>query len=187
MALKFDHTTEAHTTVDYPHHETHEGSAFNAIFDVTLGVGAVANLLVVTPAQSVWNGRAHVEFSGSSDDNMILTFHEDADYAGGTAVVAYNRRRDSSKTSNLTITSDSTDQGGGTGTELWHGTAGAFKEVSDTGSGRHEWILAPNSRYLLFLAGANGDVVALSYSWYEHTDVYFPNSKLLSKYMVNQG
>ena len=64
---------------------------------------------------------------------------------------------------------DATDGGGGVGTIIWTFKAGANKTVTTSESARFEFILKQNTKYLLELIGANGDLITSLMDWYEHT------------------
>jgi len=166
--LTFDEATYAVKVIAYPHHEIHGGSAFAASKAFTHGAGASPNVLIVTPDTTKW---PHFLFSIVSDDVVTVTLYETSDYTGGDALTAFNRDRNSSNTSGLTLTTDATDGGSGKGTPIWTFKAGANKVVTaTTGADRHEFILKQNTKYLIEAVGANGDLITALLDWYEHTN-----------------
>jgi len=153
--------------IEYFHHEIHHENAFTANRTVTHGTGASPNILIVTPNTST---RAHLFFQAVSDAAVTLTVYEEADYAGGTALPSYNRDRNSTKDSALTVTYDATDSGGGKGTAIWVFSGGANKEVIMSNREHMEFILKRDSKYLLEAVGVGGDIITMLTDWYEHKE-----------------
>jgi len=149
---------------DSAHYEIHEGEAFTACKVVTHGAGASPNILIVTPDLAV---RAHFVFQVVSDDVLTVGFYGTSGYTGGSAVTAYNRNRNSSNTSELTLTKTATTGGVGKGTLIWTFKGGANKSVTNSESDRFEFILKQDTKYLLEAVGANGDLITILLDWYE--------------------
>ncbi len=163
--VRIDASTSSLNTVDFEHHQIHNGSSFTASRHVTHGAGASPNILIVTPNNAKW---AHLVFQVISDDVVEVVLYEAPDYAGGGAMAEYNRDRNSGTAAGLVLTSDATNSGGGKGTALWTFKAGANKTVTTSESGRFEFILAQDEKYLIEAVGANGDVITMLMDWYEH-------------------
>lgn len=165
--LRIDASTNTLQVIPQDHHEIHSGHAYTTCRIVTLGAGGSANVLIITPAQTNW---AHFIFQVVSDDVMTVNFYEAPDYAGGSAMEAFNRNRNSGNASNLTITSDATDTAGGKGTLIWTFSAGANKTVTTSESARFEFILDQSNKYLLEAVGSLNDNITFLLDWYHHTD-----------------
>ena len=166
--LVYDGVTNSVRTIDYAHHEIHGGSGFTTCKNFTHGAGDSPNILIATPDTTKW---AHFIFGVVSDDVMQVDFYEAPDYSGGGAMLSYNRNRNSTGVSGLTFTSDATDDATGKGTLIWTFKAGANKTVTNTqGADRFEFILKQDTKYLLEIVGANGDLITVLFDWYEHTN-----------------
>ncbi len=163
-SLGKDKATGVVVTIASPHNKIHDGDAYTTCKLFTHGAGDSPNLLIVTPSS---RKLSHFVFQIISDDVLQVDLYEGADYAGGGALTAFNRYRDSNNTRSLTITSDATDTAGGKGTLIWTFKAGANKTVTNTESDRFEFILKRNTKYLLEAVGANGDLITYLLDWYE--------------------
>lgn len=166
-SIRIDSSTHSMQVIDYTHYKIHAGDAYTSSKDFTHGAGASPNVLIVTPNTTKW---AHFVFQVISDDVVQVTLYEAPDYAGGAALTAYNRNRNSANVSGLTLTTDATDSGGGKGTSIWTFKAGANKTITSSESDRFEFILDQNNKYLIESVGANGDLITFLLDWYEHTD-----------------
>ena len=170
--IKIDDSTYAIATIDYAHHEVHAGSYYEAS-DTTADIGGET-----TPADAIqltWTTPAtkeiHMTIHASCTAAAVYTFTEawTGGAGGGAAVVAYNRNRNSNKTSGMTIAKENTAVvTGGTVLESYTITTGKF----DAGEARssQEWVLKKSTLYAvaLFLDGAG--VASIQLSWYEHTN-----------------
>ena len=168
----FDRSTNALVTISYEHHEVHSGSFFSA-YDSTADIGGedapadAIQLTWTTPADKEIHMVIHAKCSAAA----VYTFTEawTGGAGGGAAVVAYNRNRNSNKTSGMTIAKENTAVvTGGTVLESYTITTGKF----DAGEARssQEWVLKKSTLYAvaLFLDGAG--VASIQLSWYEHTN-----------------
>ena len=87
--LVHDSRTKSIIFNDLFHSELHASRVFTANKTFTHGAGASPNVLFITPSDS--SREFHFFFQATSDNVLTLTLYEDADYAGGTALPAYNR------------------------------------------------------------------------------------------------
>jgi hypothetical protein len=186
-----DSTTDAVLTVDYTHHEIHEGSAFHAEYSVTTAAtdDHRTGIMFKTPNTTKY---AHMVITVSASDPAEAIFNEAptlADSGDGTDLAVFNRDRNSATTSTLSSLEDTPTVGSLTsmneaemaavgpssGTELEHvflaGGRGPFA-VGGTSRGTQEWKLKANTIYLIYLqnTGANANTHYISLDWYEHTD-----------------
>jgi len=169
----FDKSTNALVTISYEHHEVHSGSFFTA-YDSTADIGGEAapadaiQLTWTTPADDEIHMVIHAKCTAAA----VYTFTEawTGGAGGGAAVVAYNRDRNSNKTSGMTIAKENTAVvTGGTVLVTETITTGKF----DAGESRssQEWILKKNTKYAaaIYLNGAG--VASISLDWYEHKNL----------------
>lgn len=171
--LVIDGITEAFTTIDYAHHEIHEGSHFYIEGFATLGTTDSLYVKLVTPDTSTW---AHFQWDISSTGILETYLYEApvGGMSGGAGVTPLNNNRNSTDTSVLTITSgvtaSTTDTGTTISTAKW-GSDG-FKATIGGGASRDdEIILKQNTTYLrAFISGAASNIVQFKASWYEHAN-----------------
>ncbi len=164
---RLDRITESRATINQHHYEIHNGNSFTTCKVFTVPAGTKVNVGIITPDTAKL---AHFFFSVISDNVVTVNFYEADDYSGGTALSKFNRYRDNSNTSGLTITHTDTNQGGGIGTLIWTFSGGANKAVTFSDSVRFEFILARNKSYLLEAVGSNGNIVTMVLDWYETTN-----------------
>ena len=182
---KTDKATHAHMTIDYPHHEIHDGNAFYVMY-IVASLGAMAapddmvTLTFKTPNTTKWS---HFQFLGKGTAGWRLRFIE-APSGGFTSptgqLVPLNHNRNSSNTSGIfeptgvTVNEVDYDSILATGgVTLWddylEGAGGPF--AAGTGSGgRDELMLKQNTVYQLSLYGVDTDPATLYMNWYEHTN-----------------
>lgn len=170
-----DSLTNAQISIDYAHHEIHDGSSFVVSYtDLAMGSGHWLGIGFTTPqgdkklhlvAQWATLGIAHAE---------IL---EGATLTSGTATTATNRNRSSTKTSIIADSLKAYNSEVGTdniagGTTIHETYAFSAKSGgTETGSDRDEIILAPGTTYgIKVTSDAAGGKATLTLHWYEHTD-----------------
>ncbi|MFA5384137.1 MAG: hypothetical protein WC364_05660 [Eubacteriales bacterium] len=161
-----DEETGVTITIDVIHAEIHDGHTFTANRVVTLPLAGTANVLIVTADTPE---KVHITYQVISNAVLTVNFYESPDYAGGSALPSYNRRRDALNNSNTTLTYAATDSGGGKGTLIWTFKAGANKLVTASESTRLEFILKRNCKYLLESVGVQNDLITFLLDWYEHS------------------
>lgn len=167
-----DHSTGARTTITYPHHEIHAGSAFVVSEANTLGDGNTREYLLETANTAKWP-HLIITISGSLDTAFIL--YEDTTKTTGTAVTELNRDRNSIKTAGMVVTHTPAGAGNGTPiyTERFGTDSGPAGKGGAGGGGRgiHEFILQQNTKYLIIITShsAANNVTTL-FDWYEHTN-----------------
>lgn len=168
--VKTDRSTGAVITIDYAHHEIHDGSHFKGGYqDVTMNTNDVINLLLVTPNTTKY---AHFTMTAQSSGAATVELYEGGTITGGTAVTIWNRDRNSTKVATVklyhtpSITSDGTKM-----VTKWIGGTGFRADVSGAVRGDSEFILRKNTNYLIrATANANTIKVAIGADWYEHAD-----------------
>ncbi len=163
--FQIDPLSASLVTIDHPHHEIHDGNAFTACKISTHGAGASPNILIVTPNEVE---EVHFIFLAVSDNVLQVDFYESPDYSGGDSLEAFIRNRNLSHPSNLTLTTDATDDGSGKGTKIWTFKAGVNRTVTTSESARFEFILKRDTKYLLETIGVNNDNITALLEWYEH-------------------
>jgi len=169
-----DGITKADTTIDYAHHEIHDGHHFYMEGYAELGAAGTLFVKLVTPAIGEW---AHFKWEIDSVGVLTTTFDEDATggMVGATSVIPINNNRNSTNASKMVITTDVTTCTG-YGTRISNQKFGFAENPSKaTGGGAardNEVILKQNAVYCRsFTSGSANNIINFRASWYEHTNV----------------
>lgn len=167
--LPIDDMSGALETIEFEHHELHDGDAFAChLAGTALNTGDILQLLIVTPDSDHW---AHMTFMATATGEGYISIYEGVvTSANGTAVAVYNRNRNSATAA--TLTAYHTPTVTNVGTEIRGDYVGAGKSSGGDFRARAEWVLKKNVKYLFRLtAGVNGMKAILRPTWYEHTGV----------------
>jgi len=175
LAIRLDKTTRALSTIDYAHHEAHEGDGYFAIYSAVKNDTATIEVYVLTPNTTKW---AHmlIAVECSLAGTAQLWEGTTKTYVSGNQIVPFDRNRNSAKTSGLTIchTPDGSETGTASMTQYVGATAsgGRVAVGGATGSEREEFILKQNTAYLIRgTSRADGNAISIALSWYEHTNL----------------
>lgn len=177
--LSIDDLTRALITVDYAHHEVHEGSHYLYINAQNVAASTTIPFTIVTPNSAK---EAHFGFIVQGEAEWDLQIFEGATglTSAGTPVsnpAVVNNNRNSSKV-NTTILNGSPILGGGSkGTLIVRKHAGASgpsaaaDQTGQAGTGE-EIILKRNTTYWIDLSNIDTGTNWLSWvvEWYEHTN-----------------
>lgn len=160
------------STISYPHHEVHAGTAFVVADIQTLNDGVSFEYLLQTPDTTKWV-HALIKCAGSYDTKVTL--FEATTKTTGTTMTEINRNRNSANTAGLVVTH--TPGGAGDGTQLWTARFGNDSGPASLGSGvgqirgDNEWMLQQNAAYLLRVTSyTDNNNISIEIDWYEHTD-----------------
>jgi hypothetical protein len=187
----FDDVSGSIRTVDFAHHEIHEGDAFTVHYSVTTAAtDAHRTAIMFATPDSTTKGHFIVTASASHPAEVIINEGPTlADAGDGTDLVIKNRNRTSTATSTMASLEDTptvgsvttmdnaewTAVGPSAGLELVHvylaGGDGPFA-VGGTTRSVQEWVLDTDTIYLVYLenTGANANTHSLHLDWYEHVD-----------------
>lgn len=169
-----DTITRGLVTVDYAHHEIHDGDFFMFHDVITLGDTVVQDYWAVTPNTSLW---AHAGHMIESTGPLTLEIFEGADRTSAkTEQTCFNRNRNSANTNTTKIYKNNATgvSSGGTtdGTKIvwWKGGSGTGTNKNGTVVGTsNEKILKQNTNYILRItSNSANNLIALSFDWYEH-------------------
>jgi hypothetical protein len=166
--MTVDEDTQTLTTIEFEHHELHEGDMYRAGEQVALANNGTRIIHIKTPNTTV---EPHLQYNISNTLELEFQFYEGPTVSrNGTAVTSYNRNRRSTNTATLSIFHTPTTSGNGT--ELASRREGTGKTAGGSARSVAEWILAKNQSYLLAFtsrAGA-GTTNYLNWwvVWYEH-------------------
>ena len=179
--LRADKSTRAINTIDYVHHEIHDGKAFLNVQFFTLGAGEDRGTLIRT---SGVESRSHLTFSVSANAELNVKFYCEssgpADGGAGTQLSGVNYRRDSANTATTSIWTNPTltDVSGYLVLEeqIGEATGPQSSNIGGDFSSRTEFVLASGSNYLISVTAVGaGTDVGIHLEWYEHTDKDVPD------------
>ena len=165
-----DNLTGSIKTVDYAHHENHEGWHFRAHKDTTLGDG---DSLFVYFAPSTDARFPHLVFEAGGSFIISAHFYEAPTLTDSSAVFTpINTNRQSANLSSKTLYYDVVATNFGTILDgaAFGGATGSAGKIYFGGEGRsdHEWIFKQNTGYLLVIvSGTASNLVNVGLSWYE--------------------
>lgn len=170
-ALTTDDVDDVLVTIDFVHHEIHEGNHYTAsIYDNDVDIVGPKYVRITTPA----TGETHLVFSVSGSAGFIAEFYEDPTLnAAGAAVARINNNRVSTNTANVTTFQDTTTQApNNDGTLLWSAIAGSGGNPAQSNSGqsgaRQEFILTTSEDYLVKVTVlADNTKINIQAEWYE--------------------
>lgn len=130
-------------TISQEHYRVHEGTMFTISRNGNIGNSDLRDTLIRTG-----NKEYHFAFKIESEAEGSYIFYENATTSNnGTAETIYNRNRTSNNTSTMAISYNAVVSANGTNliTEHW----GASKSTGGEERSEKEWILRPNTIYLL--------------------------------------
>ena len=169
-----DSNTDSLVFVDFAHHQIHDGDTWH-VEDTSANIGAeTGDLLTIqftTPASSI--GLVHTIFEGFAGAAYTFDLREAQTGGGGSgsAITAYNRRRDDTGSHGMSFLKDSAVGTGGTVLFTKYFGAGV-------GSGQHgglqreisEWVLLAETLYQVRVYSANAVAAYVSMDFYLNID-----------------
>ncbi len=167
-----DEKTHSLVFIDHAHHEVHEGDGF-VVSDVQSVSTATMKWQITTPNSEKYS---HMLFDIDGTGEMSIVVTEGSDRTDGTALVEINRNRVGTPPSAGTVVTR-TPTGGSTdgATTIFASRAGATgvgnKTIEGGGSrGVNEFILKPNTKYVVAVETFAAIYVSFHVHWYEHTN-----------------
>lgn len=170
--VRIDASTNSLQVVDYEHHEIHSGSSF-VVSDIQNVDTTTVKYQITTPNTTKY---AHMIFNVTCTGEFSLLVTEGSDRTDGTALVEVNRNRVGTPTAatvivTLTPTGGSTDGATAIFAERDGATGSGSKTLSSGASrGNSEFILKPNTKYVVAIETFADVYVTFEPGWYEHTD-----------------
>ena len=173
-----DKSTAALQTIEYPHHEIHEGSAFVVSANETLASSGTIALSFHTGDTAKWSHMTYFA-RASGEANIQIIENPTITLGTGTAKLSINRNRNSAKTSLMqdsstgawvagSLTQDATVAGG---TVICEEHFGSGQATGGSTVNRSEFMLKQDEDYVYLLTSeAAGNDCELILNWYEHTD-----------------
>ena len=170
-AVRIDKYTRAIESIDYSHHEVHEGMEFFTTYYATVNSGANLDILVVTPNSTRWS---HMLYRVRSTLITTMTIYEGTTTnADGTGLDEYNADRNSATVSTVVVyhTPDVAATGTAVFVDTWGIAVGGNVRVGGESNTLDEMILQSNKKYLMRLAsGSDGNLISVKLRWYEHVN-----------------
>lgn len=159
--LKTDSSTRALVTIDYPHHEIHDGDLYEvAHYDAT-----VANSAAISIATIVAIGyEAHFTLSGAAGGDALLELLEGGTVTGGDAVTVFNMNRTFDDMTSFAVT-DATLAGSPTTLVAEYLPGGSKNKAAAISTGTRpglEWITDADKIYAVRITNMSGGEVACS-------------------------
>ena len=167
-----DASTHALEVINYDHHEIHGGSSFVCL-DLRNVSTATFKWQVTTPNSTKYS---HMVFDLDCTGEMTVLVTEGSDRTDGTALVELNRRRVGTPKVAGTIVTHTPTGGTTDGTTVLinhrSGSTGVGSKTISSGGlrGGNEFILKPNTKYVISVTTYADVWVTLDLDWYEHTD-----------------
>jgi hypothetical protein len=159
--LTVDSETDAVATLDYPHHERHEGKSWCAGGTAVLGSNAMDMVTIQTS-----NTRAHMLITAKGTGAGNVALYETIVSTGSAAKTMYNHDRNNATAPKITtqVTSILTT----TGTAIWQDRFGAGQIAGGSTRTEGEWILKKDTKYALVVqSNAAGNNISWFLDWYE--------------------
>jgi len=169
---RLDASTEAQMIIDYAHHETHAGSSFN-VCDIQNVSSTTIKYQITTPNTTKYS---HMLFDIECTGEMQIIVTEGSDRVDGTALLEINRNRVGTPPTAGTIVTLTPTGGTTDGATIIFckrsGSTGVGSKTVSAGSsrGNNEYILKPNTKYVVSIETFADVYVTLDIDWYEHTD-----------------
>ena len=161
--------------IPFDHHQVHEGESheYNYLIN-SMNSGTSQDFRINVPAGLAATTRApHMTIEIISTLETETYLYEGMTYDtgnGGTLQASYNRNRSSANVPGMTIYL--TPTAATTGTNIWIGLTGSGRSAGTESRAMTEWILKPNTNYLLRITSrAAGDKILVRVLWYEDLGV----------------
>lgn len=172
--LPIDSVSGARTSIEFAHHETHEGEHFTySQVDADFDIADAVELLIVTPDTAKW---AHMVFTIDAQLDTNVKLYETATHTVLAAQDVFNNNRNSAVANTTTVNTHNDDGADGDlifESQFGIDTGGGANRIAGGGQSRaeQEWILKQNTKYLLVVtSGSDNNVLSIKLSWYEHTN-----------------
>lgn len=164
--FNLDLAQNAAVSIGALHHEIHEGDTYK-VHNVNTAVASGGDITIVltTGAKS-----CHTTFYGSSGGDALLYLFEGSTVTvAGTAMVEYNKNRNSSNTATAAAELNPTASGGAILDQLFIPGGSGPTAPGGATNVRDEWVLKPSTiyRFKLVNSTATTQTLNLAIEWYE--------------------
>jgi len=169
--LRLDKATNAIETIEYEHHEIHNGSHFYYNDSTSLNAAATQNYLLTTPNTTKW---AHLVFAATGSLITQVDLYENSNRVGTTVQKVFNSDRNSTTDATVIVHKD-TSGGTTNGTLIWtmkSGNTTGQSRVGLTAERSNEIILGQNKKYLFIITSSSAsNLINIQLQWYEHSNI----------------
>lgn len=171
----YDETNRSLLTVDYAHHEIHEGDHYFVSGFVDLAINNVFDLQFTTPDSAKWS---HFRFVLSSENETDWYIYEGASVGtAGTSVAPVNNNRNSANVSvnvlatieNASLVDANADTDVSGATLIASGSLGS-RQSGGVVLQDEEIVLKQNTVYCMRAVAVAAGWISFNAKWYEHTD-----------------
>jgi hypothetical protein len=148
--------------IDHTQTTIHAGKSYHAQVNGTLAAASTISLLVTVPA----TGTYHAVFKIKCNTSATAGLYESPTLCAGSTITVYNRNRNSTNTSSMTVKSDPTvATTGSIILDLY--TIGSSETTVSEVNGKG-WCLQNSATYLYKVMAVGGsNIITASVDWYE--------------------
>jgi hypothetical protein len=158
-----DGVTRGIVTIDYAHHEIHDGTSFHCWYHADKSIGTDLDLGIITPNTSTWS---HLIFAFENESETDIILYESANFVTGSTITIYNSNRNSAITSGMLVSHTPTLITTGTTSIIgWH--SGSGRGAGSQVRAEDEILLKQNTKYLFRLTATAAGWIAVKLGWYE--------------------
>lgn len=168
--IRMDEITQVLMTIDYAHHEIHDGSHFVIHINKDIPNSGTFNVAFTTPSSTTW---MHTIFAINVEGEADIKLYENVtSWTGGTSITPLNSNRNDDNVTSVTGMAYDVTISLGTPITLAHGVYGSGRSFGGRARNDSEFILKQNTKYFLLItnqiSGAANET-NISMEWYEHT------------------
>ncbi len=161
------------TVIDCAEHHVHQGESFK-VDDVQAVDTTTQKWMITTPDSKAY---AHMLFDVLATGELLVLVTEGANRTTGVALTPMNRRRvGTPATAMVTVkrgATGGTTDGATTIKHIRFGVTDKFSGALGELRGRNEYILKPNTTYVIAVTTYAAVNVSLHLDWYEHIDAHW--------------
>jgi hypothetical protein len=170
--LRMDASTHSLQTIEYEHHEIHAGSSFT-VADTVVADTTTVKWQITTPNS---NKYAHLIFTLTCTGEATFLVTEGSDRNDGVALVEVNRNRTGTPSTASVIVTRTPAGGSTDGAITLFSMRNGITNVAgkniegSTARATNEWVLAPDTKYVVSITTYAAVYATMVLDWYEHTD-----------------
>lgn len=160
----------ASVVIEFDHHEVHHGHSFK--LDDVQTVNGTQKWMVTTPNSKKY---AHMIFDALCTGEMSMVVTEGADRDGDAVLTPINRNRIGTPAAadviiHRGIKANGTTDGAITIKNVYVGITDEPSSETSESRGRNEYVLKPDTKYIVAITTIAEAKVSLHLDWYEHED-----------------
>jgi hypothetical protein len=169
---RMDASTHSMQTISHDHHEIHAGNAFT-VAATTVCDTTTVKWQITTPDSTRYT---HLVFTLTSTGEATFLVTEGSDRDDGTVLSEVNRRRVGTPTAATVIVTASPTGGSTDGATILFTMRNGITSIAgrniegSSARATNEWVLKPNTKYVVSVTTYAAVYVTMILDWYEHTD-----------------